>query len=405
MQTRERTVDIAAIQKELQDAKLSGWLFYSFHGSDPLAATILQLGATHFVSRRWFYFIPAKGTPIKLVHRIEMDSLDSLPGDKLVYLGWRELESQLKAMLSEVSGGQIAMQYSPNNAVPYVSRVDAGTIELVKGCGVSVVSSANLVALFESRLSTAQLASHKKAVDFLRVIVFEAFTMIRKRISEKQTVNEYQIQQLICQRFEHYGMTTNSPPIVAVNEHSGLPHYQPTEKEHSEIKHGDFVLLDIWAKLKQPADAIYGDITWTGFVGTTVPEKYKNVFDIVSGARDAAVEFIRKAVDKKEVIQGWQVDDITRNFITERGHGDDFVHRTGHSIGIEVHGNGTNIDNLETQDRRNIIPNTCFSIEPGVYLPEFGIRSEIDVYVGEDEVVIAGQPIQREVIPIMAKLS
>src|SRR6185437_7423442 len=262
---------------------------------------------------------------------------------------------------------------SPNNAVPYVSRVDAGTVELVKSCGVTVVSSANLVSNFESRLSEQQFKSHWQATENLRKIVFEAFDEIASAIAANRKVNE----------------------------HSGRPHYQPTEHEHAEIKRGDFVLLDIWAKLKEPADAVYGDITWTGFVGDSVPEKYKRVFDIVSGARDAAVSYIRQAISQREPIQGWQVDDVTRNFINERGHGKDFIHRTGHSIGTEVHGNGANIDNLETQDRRSLIANTCFSIEPGVYLDEFGVRSEIDVYITDNEVIIGGQPIQTEVIPII----
>src|SRR6185437_5818832 len=290
---------------------------------------------------------------------------------------------------------------SPNNAVPYVSRVDAGTVELVKSCGVTVVSSANLVSNFESRLSEQQFKSHWQATENLRKIVFEAFDEIASAIAANRKINEYQLQQFIWQRFSHYGMVSNSPPIVAVNEHSGRPHYQPTEHEHAEIKRGDFVLLDIWAKLKEPADAVYGDITWTGFVGDSVPEKYKRVFDIVSGARDAAVSYIRQAISQREPIQGWQVDDVTRNFINERGHGKDFIHRTGHSIGTEVHGNGANIDNLETQDRRSLIANTCFSIEPGVYLDEFGVRSEIDVYITDNEVIIGGQPIQTEVIPII----
>jgi len=399
MQTRERSLDIPAVQKELKAAGFQGWLFYSFHGSDPLAARILGLAEGHFLSRRWFYFIPAEGQPRKLVHRIEMEALDDLPGERLVYLGWRELEEKLKQILS--AGGQIAMQYSPNNAVPYVSRVDAGTVELVKSCGVTVVSSANLVSNFESRLSEQQFKSHWQATENLRKIVFEAFDEIASAIAANRKINEYQLQQFIWQRFSHYGMVSNSPPIVAVNEHSGRPHYQPTEHEHAEIKRGDFVLLDIWAKLKEPADAVYGDITWTGFVGDSVPEKYKRVFDIVSGARDAAVSYIRQAISQREPIQGWQVDDVTRNFINERGHGKDFIHRTGHSIGTEVHGNGANIDNLETQDRRSLIANTCFSIEPGVYLDEFGVRSEIDVYITDNEVIIGGQPIQTEVIPII----
>ena len=280
--------------------------------------------------------------------------------------------------------------------------MDAGTFELVESCGVKVVSSADLVQRFESRLSAAQLKTHIKAVENLRAIVFEAFAEIAECIKADKAVNEYDIQQFIWGRCQHYGMTSDSPCIVAVNEHSGSPHYQPTATVHSAIKRGDFVLIDLWAKLKQPADAIYGDITWTGFVGTTVPEKYKKIFDIVAGARDAAVACVHSSVHRGAPLQGFQVDDVTRDYITERGFGKEFIHRTGHSIGTEVHGNGANIDNLETQDERSLLPNTCFSIEPGVYLADFGVRSEIDVYITADEVIVAGQPIQSEVIPILA---
>lgn len=398
-QTEEKVLNVASIQKALKAEQFDGWLFYYFHDNDALAHHILGLSADHFVSRRWFYYIPAAGEPVKLVHRIEMDALDKIPGRKVVYLGWRQLEEKLKELLP--AKGRVAMQYSPNNAIPYISRVDGGTIELVRSTGVEVVSSANLVQTFEAVWSDTQLKSHLKAATNLRAVIFDAFTQIASCINNNRAVNEYEIQQYICERFAQLGMTTNSPPIVAVNEHSGSPHYQPTHTKYSPIKKGDFVLLDIWAKMKEPSDAVYADITWTGFVGDKVPEQYERIFQIVSGARDAAVIFIRKALSEKRVIHGWEVDDVTRRFITERGHGDDFVHRTGHSIGLEVHANGANIDNLETRDERRLIPRTCFSIEPGVYLPEFGVRSEIDVYINESEAIIGGEPIQTAVIPIL----
>jgi Xaa-Pro dipeptidase len=398
MQTKQR-VDIAAIQQALVDEGMDAWLFYHFHGNDPLATTILRLPESHFVSRRWFYLIPAKGQPQRLVHRIEMDALDDVPGGQNVYLGWRELETKLKELIAPYK--RLAMQYSAGNAIPYISRVDAGTIELVKSAGCEVVSSANLVQMFEARWTQSQLDGHLQSVSNLRSIVFDAFSCIAQSVRAKQRVTEYDIQQFISQRFTDMGMTSNSSVIVAVNEHSGSPHYQPSAEHHSEIKEGDFVLLDIWAKLKQPSDSVYADITWTGFVGDTVPKKYADIFGIVAGARDAAVDFIRDAVKTGRVIHGSEADDVTRNYIKERGYGDQFVHRTGHSIGLEVHANGANIDNLETRDERRLIANTCFSIEPGIYLPEFGVRSEIDVYIGDKDLVIGGQPIQTEVIPIM----
>lgn len=399
MQTTKERLDIAPIQQALKSEGLDAWLFYFFHGNDPLATHILRLSESHFVSRRWFYLIPAVGEPQKLVHRIEMDALDAAPGNKIVYLGWRELEQKLNEILKPHK--RIAMQYSANNAIPYISRVDAGTLELIRSIGCDVVSSADLVQMFEARWTPAQLKTHTHAVENLRTIVFDAFSRIASDIRANKKVTEFDIQQFISNRFDELGMVSNSPCIVAVNEHSGSPHYQPTADKHSEIKKGDFVLLDIWAKLKQPADAVYADITWTGYVGESVPQKYTDIFNIVAGARDAAVDFIRKAIAEKRTIHGWEVDDVTRKHIADRGHGENFVHRTGHSIGLEVHANGANIDNLETKDERRLIPNTCFSIEPGIYLPEFGVRSEIDVYISETEVIIGGQPIQTHVIPIM----
>jgi Xaa-Pro aminopeptidase len=399
MQATKEKLDVPAIQKALSDEGVDAWVFYFFHGNDPLATHILGLPESHFVSRRWFYVIPAKGEPQKLVHRIEMDALDTVPGKQTVYLGWRELEQKLKEMLSPYK--KVAMQYSANNAIPYISRVDAGTLELIRSFGCEVVTSADLVQMFEARWTQAQLKSHTTAVENLRSIVFDAFEKIRRHIAAGERVTEYDIQQFISRRFDELGMVSNSPCIVAVNEHSGSPHYQPTATQFSEIKQGDFVLLDIWAKLKEPADAVYADITWTGFVGETVPQKYTDIFNVVAGARDAAVNFLKAELAAGKVVHGWQVDDVTRKHITEKGYGEYFVHRTGHSIGLEVHANGANIDNLETRDERRLIPNTCFSIEPGVYLAEFGVRSEIDVYIGNNEVIVGGQPIQTEVIPIM----
>lgn len=398
--SQQKTFDLAQVQSAIAQEGLDGWLFYFFHDNDPIALRILGLSASHFVSRRWFYFVPAKGAPIKLVHRIEMDSLDAVPGDKVVYLGWRELEAKLKEILSGKQ--KVAMQYSPGNAIPYVSRVDGGTVELVRSTGCDVVTSANLVSFFEARLTASQLKTHIEAVETLRKIVFEAFTMIRDAIKSKRPINEYEVQQFIVESYNRYGLTSNSPPIVAVNGHAGMPHYQPTEKSYVEIREHDFVLLDIWAKKKSPDDAVYGDITWTGYVGTDVPQKFVDVFEIVRDARDAALNFVRAAAKEGREIKGWQVDDAAREHITSKGYGKDFVHRTGHSICTEVHANGANIDNLETRDERKIIDKTAFSIEPGIYLDDFGVRSEIDVYVDKSEVVVAGQPIQTEIVKILS---
>jgi Xaa-Pro aminopeptidase len=399
MQIRERTVGIEDIQAELKRQQIDGWLFYSFRDSDPLAARILHLDGGH-VTRRWFYFVPAKGAPGKLLHRIETHALAELPGDSLVYLSHQQLKDRLKELLGPAR--KVAMQYSPENAIPYVSRVDGGTIELVRSLQVEVVSSADLVQFFEARLSQDQLRTHLTAVENLRRIVFDAFGKIAEDIRAGRSTNEYEVQQFIWRRYSDMGMISDSPCIVAVNANSGRPHYQPTSETYAPIKEGDFVLLDMWAKLKDPADAVYGDITWTGYVGRSVPERHAQIFEVVSGARDAAVDYIKSQLASGGKLEGWKVDDVTREFIGKRGYGDSFIHRTGHSIGTQVHGNGANIDNLETQDKRSLLPNTCFSIEPGVYLPEFGVRSEIDVYITEKEAIIGGQPIQTAVIPILS---
>lgn len=391
--------EIEAIQKALAEEGFDAWLFYYFHENDSLALRILGLDEGHF-TRRWFYLIPKSGPALKLVHRIEDSALDSLPGEKLVYLGWKQLEEQLGKVLAGQK--KVAMQYSPKNAVPYVSRIDAGTFELVRSFGVEVASSADLVSRFEATWTAAQLETHIKACTNLKNIVFEAFRLIKDRIGSGSQINEYQVQEFIWQRFADLNMTSNARPIVAVNEHSGMPHYQPSEKEFSPIKNGDFVLIDLWAKQKEPHDAVYADITWTGFVGKSVPEKYQEIFKVVSGGRDAALNLVRSRVAEQATLFGWEVDDAARNSISKNGYGDYFIHRTGHSIGLEVHANGANMDNLETREERRVLPNTCFSIEPGVYLSEFGIRSEIDVFVGEGKVVVAAEPIQEEVIAIMS---
>lgn len=391
--------DLEAIQKSLSDESLDGWLFYFFHDNDDLALRILKLSGGHF-TRRWFYFIPAKGSPRKLVHRIEESALDSLPGEKNVYLGWKQLEEQLEVLIS--GSKRIAMQYSPRSAVPYVSRVDAGTLDLIRGMGAEVVSSADLVSRFEAVWTPDQLDTHIRACENLKSIVFDSFALIKNAITQKRSINEYEVQQFIWRRYEELGMTSNSPCIVAVNEHSGMPHYQPDKDNFSEIKIGDFVLIDLWAKFKEPWNACYADITWTGFVGEQVPAEHTKIFDIVAAGRDAALDLVRKRVAERKTLFGWEVDEAARNTIKDKGYGEYFIHRTGHSIGLEVHANGANMDNLETKEERKVLPNTCFSIEPGVYLKEFGVRSEIDVYVGEGEVVVAASPIQTEIIPILA---
>lgn len=388
-------MDLRAIQEELKKSRMDGWLFYDFHHRDPIAQRVLQLGSG-MATRRWYYFIPAGGEPRKLVHRIESAQLDSLPGEKFVYSAWSEQQELLRKLLEGAT--TIAMQYSPLNAIPYVSMVDSGTVELVKSLGKTVVSSADLVQKFEARWSREQFATHLAAGKVLDRVIQEAFEEIGRQVRERGAADEYAIQQWILQQFEANGLETDEPPIVAVNENTGNPHYEPTAKVSRTISRGDFVLLDIWARQKNPT-AVYYDITWTGYLGAQVPARHQEIFEIVRGARDRAVEFVRVSVARGRAIAGYQVDDVARQHIAAAGYGAYFVHRTGHSIGHEVHSTGANMDNLETHDDRQIIPFTCFSIEPGIYLPEFGVRSEVDVFVDEKEARVTGA-VQTEIVRI-----
>jgi Xaa-Pro dipeptidase len=406
---------VTAIQAALRAAKLDGWLFYDFRGSDPLAPRILMLGDHAAGSRRWFYYIPASGEPTKIVHSIERSKLDALPGKRLIYRGWEEQHSHLRATLSpgtattspapsqiksDRKSSRIAMQYSPMNDIPYVSRVDAGTIELVRSFGVEPVTSAELVQQFEAVWTPAQKQSHIEASDKTHRIIMEAFAEIARRIRANEPVTEYDIQQFIVHRWEQEGLIPE-PGIVAVNANSANPHYAPTREVTLPIKRGDFVLIDIASKLKKPG-AVFTDQTWTGYVGETVPEEFTRIFNIVREARDSAVEFVRKNVRAGKFVRGAEIDDVSRGVIQRAGYGEQFTHRTGHSIGEEGHGNGVNIDNFETRDSRRLIPGIAFSIEPGIYLEgKFGVRSEIDVYVAEKDIEVTGQPIQTEIVPIL----
>jgi Xaa-Pro dipeptidase len=395
---------IDTIQQALKEAKLDGWLFYSFRDSDPIASNILRMPTEgHLATRRWFYYVPQSGEPTRILHSIERSVLDHLPGEKLIYLPWQQLHSHLKNTLTASSAHpRIAMQYSAEAAIPYLSRVDAGTVELIRSFGVEIVSSADLVQRFESAWGDEQLAMHDEAARGLYESVKSAFEEIGKRIKAGTPTTEYDIQQYILNCFTDRGMFSKDPPIVAVNGNSAMPHYGPTAEQHSPIKKGDFVLIDLWAKLDRP-NSVYADITWTSFVGEQVPDEVTKVFNVVRDGRDAATEFVKEAFAAGRTIYGWQVDDVCRDVIQKAGYGEYFIHRTGHSIHTEVHGNGANIDNLETKDDRVLIPRTCFSIEPGIYLEgKFGVRSEIDVYVGEREARVTGGEPQKEVVAILA---
>ena len=385
-------MQIDDIQKALRDEKLDGWLFFDHHQRDPLAYRILKLNPSRTVTRRWYYLIPANGEPRGLVHAIESGVLAGLPGKTQIYSSWGAQVDGLKSLLAGCR--RVAMQYSPDCAIPYVSLVDAGTLELVRGTGVEVVTSANLVQLFEARWTADQLEMHLEAGRRVDRIRAEAFQAIGAALQAKRAIDEWQVNRFIREGFEKAGMITDHGPIVAVNANMSNPHYEPGPEGSREIRQSDAVLIDMWAKLNRPG-AVFYDITWTGYCGADPPSAIQNVFEIVRDARDRAVERVQAAVGNNEGIHGFDVDDAARGYIKEKGFAEYFVHRTGHSIGEEVHGTGANMDNLETHDERKIIPGTCFSIEPGVYLPEFGIRSEVNVYVSANEARVTGEKQQK----------
>jgi Xaa-Pro aminopeptidase len=393
-------MDLDRIQKEIRNAGADLWLLCDFHNRDVMACHILGLDPTKFTSRRWYYFIPSEGEPTRLVSQVEPTKLDRLPGKKETYRTWQELHARLKGIL----GGpkKVAMQYSPLNHIPYVSVVDAGTVELIRSFGHEVVSSANLVQAFEAVIDRDGYESHLRAGEKIQRIKDEAFALIGKSLRERKRLTEYDVQRFILSRFDEEGLDCKGEnPIVGVNEHPADPHFEPTPENSHAIKRGDKVLIDLWAKEKAPGSIFY-DITWCGFAGEKPPQKYVEIFDAVRAGRDAALAFIRDRFARAVPCFGWEVDDACRHVIERAGWGDYFVHRTGHSIGQEVHGNGVNIDNLETKDERELVPGICFSIEPGIYLEgEMAVRTEIDVFITLDkEVVVAGE-MQKELIKIL----
>jgi Xaa-Pro aminopeptidase len=390
-------VDLQEIQRDLRAARLDGWLFYDFRGRDPIAQRILNLPPS-MRTRRWFYFVPAKGTPRKLVHKIESESLAALPGETRYYAGQEELRKNLAKTVARAK--TVAMQYSPKAAIPYVAMVDAGTVELVRDAGVKVVSSADLVQKYEACWTPRQLESHLAAGEKIDRIMRDAFQQAATHVREKKTFTELDLQQWIVEEFGASGIVREQGPDVAVNANASDPHYGPAAGKSSPIRERDLLLLDVWGKINAPG-SVYYDVTWIGFLGAKVPEKYAKVFGVARDARDKAVDLILSSVAAGKPLQGWQVDKTARSVIEKAGYGKYFFHRTGHSIGESVHGNGANMDGLETHDVRHLIPRTCTSIEPGIYLPEFGIRTEVNVYIGDREARVTG-PVQNEILALLA---
>jgi len=390
-------MDLSSIQKALDESGLDGWLLCDFHHRDAMAYKILGLDPGKQTTRRWFYYIPRAGQPIKLSHRVEPGKLESLPGEQQFYLAHAELHQRLASLLTR--GKKVAMQYSPMNNIPSVSVVDAGTVELVRSLGAEVVSSADLIQRFEAVTGEEGFRSHAEAGAKVQQIKDEAFRGMDQALRSGQRITEYDVCRFILSRFEAEGLVSDGIPIVGFNDHAADPHFEPTEEHAYALHHGDTILVDLWARRDQPAGVFY-DITWCGFAGQDPPALYREIWSVACEARDAGLEFVRQRIEAGVECHGWEVDDIARRVVTKAGFGDVFLHRTGHSIGIEgVHGNGANLDNLETKDERKLVPGTCFSIEPGIYLEgRMGVRTEIDVFItpaGKVEVV---GPIQGDLL-------
>jgi Xaa-Pro aminopeptidase len=389
-------MDLQKIQKALRDKRIDGWLLCDFRNRDYLAYRVVGLNFEKMTSRRWYYYIPARGEPRKLVSAVERMRLDSLPGKRMVYLSWQELHSSLKKMMGPKK--TIAMQYSPKNNVPYVSIVDGGTIELLKSLGYKIVSSADLVQMFVSVIPEEGYRTHIEAGRIMDRIRAEAFDRIRNAVRNNTGESEYDVQQYMMRRFKEEALTTYDPPMVGVNDHPADPHFDTLKEGARVFKKGDTVLIDMWAKKDVPG-GIYYDITWVGYIGDTPPAKYVKIFNAVKAGRDAAVEFVREKFARGEACYGWEVDDACRNVIKKAGFGKYFLHRTGHSITEETHGNGVNIDNLETKDERALLPGCCFSIEPGIYLEgEMAVRTEINMFIRHDGVPEVTGEVQQDLV-------
>lgn len=391
-------LDVAAIQQALKREGLDGWLLYDFHGSNPIAQRLAGLSnGAHMTTRRWYYLVPAAGQPRGLVHAIERHNLDALPGDKQVYAGRQQLESGLDALLAGTK--VVAMEYSRANAIPYLSRVDAGTAEAIRGRGVEIVSSGDLVQQFEATWSPAQLDTHVRASESLYRIKDRAFDMVSSLLKTGSTTTEYELQQRMAEWFQDEQLISDSAPVVAVRENAGNPHYLPTANESKRIVPDEVLLLDLWGKKAEPG-AVFADITWVGFTGSRVPETCAAAFSAAARARDAAAAVVQDAARDGREIRGWEADRAARTVLQESGFGAHILHRTGHSLGETVHGNGVHLDDYETHDDRRILPGTGFTIEPGLYFDTFGVRTEINMYRGEKDATVTG-PRQNAIITLV----
>jgi len=387
------SLDIARIQSALAAERFDGWLLYDFRGTNAIAEGLVGLAGQH-VTRRWYYFIPVTGTPRKLNHAIESRKLDALPGDKTIYAERRSLVDGLTTILAGAT--TIAMEYSANNDIPYISRVDGGTIDLLRSLGKTIVSSGDLVGAFEAAWHEAEIATHVKASEALYRIKDNAFAFVQAALQAGVPLNEYIVQAQMVQFFTDEGLISDSAPIVGAEENAGDPHYIPSAEVHRAIRPNEVLLLDLWGKLATPG-AVYADITWCGFTGDVIPEQYSKAFHTIVAGRDAAITKVKTGLRSGAGVRGWEVDRICRDVITDAGFGEYFVHRTGHSLGIDVHGNGVHMDDYETHDDRKLLTGTGFTIEPGIYTKAFGVRTEINMVVGAGNATVTG-PCQTELL-------
>ena len=393
-------MNLSEIQSALTELKIEAWLLYDFRGINPISQNAAGLTGKN-ITRRWYCLITPQDEPHWLIHKIETSNFTDVPGKVSLYAGWQELNKEMQSLLSNVKS--VAMEYSPNAAIPYISRVDAGTLEWIRSFGVEIHSSAELAQYIEARLSEEQFFGHQKSAHLVLQAKDYAFKWIGDQLKAGNNITEYEVQQQIMNQFDQMELVTNHPPIVAVNANSADPHYAPSDTITERIQPNDFILIDLWAKQKD-SDAVFADTTWVAYAGSRVPDKYVKIFEIVREARDRAVSFIQKKWEANEPIPGYAVDDCVRGYITKKGYGEYFIHRTGHNIGTVIHGNGANLDNLETRDERILIQGVCFSIEPGIYLPDFGVRTEIDVFLAEQGkagVKLTTAPVQNQVLPLL----
>ena len=392
-------MDINGIQERLREDRIDAWLLYDFHGINPIAQALAGT-AGRMLTRRWFCLVPAAGEPQWLVNGIEATELGDVPGAVSTYHSWTTLKDSLARIVRGCP--RVAMEYTPHGTVPYVSRVDAGTMEMVRSLNVTVVSSADLVQWFQARWSPASLSLHLEAAKHLHTAMQRAHHLIAQSIKAGRKITEYDIQQEIMRYFELHKLVTDSPPIVATTQNTNSPHYTPDARRHAVIETEDLVLIDMWAKMDHP-EGVYADITWMAYVGEIVPDDYARIFSAVVKARDAAAEFVISNVASGKPIRGYQVDDVARGIVSEAGYDDKFIHRTGHNLHKEVHGPGVNFDNLENHDERLLIPDVACTIEPGIYLRPFGFRSEINIYVGEKRAQVTTVPVQKHILPLLSE--